>query len=169
VKQTPREVKCFAFSYSAQKKHAPGSAAGAPAPLRRVLLGPGRRGDGRELQWRCRWKWRKGQSIIPPLQVVSTPCYSSARPPGRWRLKVNWVPRPAPSWRRWTGPMSVVASAWASGPTRSSFRAGIPSARTASAGGSQSMLVSVEPRSNGVDAAPSAGEPYLHHEIKYRQ
>ncbi|EJK73976.1 hypothetical protein THAOC_04378 [Thalassiosira oceanica] len=37
----------------------------------------------------------------------------------------------APSaWRRWTGPVSAAASAWASGPTQSSFRAGIPSALT---------------------------------------
>ncbi|EJK72164.1 hypothetical protein THAOC_06332 [Thalassiosira oceanica] len=46
--------------------------------------------------------------------------------------------------RRWTGPVTAAASALASGPIRSSFRAGIPSARTAS-GKTDSRTLPVNP------------------------
>ncbi|EJK61303.1 hypothetical protein THAOC_18240, partial [Thalassiosira oceanica] len=77
------------------------------------------------------------RTVAPPAlelsrQLAITSAKAALRRP-RCRWPPELVPVAAPrAWRRWTGPLSVVASAWASGPTRSSFRAGIPSARTAS-------------------------------------
>ncbi|EJK47886.1 hypothetical protein THAOC_33367 [Thalassiosira oceanica] len=56
----------------------------------------------------------------------------------------------ARAWQRWTGPVSAAAFAWASGLIRWSFRAGIPSARTAS-GKTDARTLALPKRNSAVD------------------